>query len=176
MPSAFIIVFSSACNGSNRRFQALDLYWRSPESSDVWYKARRLKRTICPPSSSLPTEIPSACHHDVQQRLRAIDSPLVAGGLLYSNVQWFRGGLVFKAHRILYHSTAPERDQTAVFRALICTGARRKPATCGTSRRLKKRVCPPSEGWWTPGHKRARAREREVTWVPHALLMTCLAK
>jgi len=28
-------------------FQAHDLYWRSPESSDLWYKSRRLKRTIC---------------------------------------------------------------------------------------------------------------------------------
>ena len=26
-------------------------------------------------------------------------------GLLYINVQRFRGGLVFKAHRLLYHST-----------------------------------------------------------------------
>ena len=25
--------------------------------------------------------------------------------LLYINVQWFRGGLVCKAHRLLYHST-----------------------------------------------------------------------
>jgi len=25
--------------------------------------------------------------------------------LLYRNVQWFRGGLVFKAHRPVYHST-----------------------------------------------------------------------
>jgi len=25
--------------------------------------------------------------------------------VLYINVQWFRGGLVFKAHRLLYHST-----------------------------------------------------------------------
>ena len=25
--------------------------------------------------------------------------------MLYINVQWFRGGLVFKAHRLLYHLT-----------------------------------------------------------------------
>jgi len=25
--------------------------------------------------------------------------------LLYRNVQWFRDGLVFKAHRLVYHST-----------------------------------------------------------------------
>jgi len=25
--------------------------------------------------------------------------------LLYSNVQWFRGGFVFKARRLLHHST-----------------------------------------------------------------------
>jgi len=31
--------------------------------------------------------------------------PSVLTILLYRNVQWFRGGLVFKAHRLLYHST-----------------------------------------------------------------------
>jgi len=25
--------------------------------------------------------------------------------LLYRNMQWFRGGLAFKAHRLLYHGT-----------------------------------------------------------------------
>ena len=29
--------------------------------------------------------------------------------ILYINVQWFRGGLVFKAHRRLYHSTLGSR-------------------------------------------------------------------
>jgi len=29
----------------------------------------------------------------------------VIGVLFYRNVQWFRGGLVFKAHRLVYHST-----------------------------------------------------------------------
>ena len=32
------------------------------------------------------------------------------GALLYRNVQWFRGGLVFKAHRRVYHSTLGSRD------------------------------------------------------------------
>jgi len=32
--------------GSNRLFQGRDLYRRSPESGDVWYKSRRLKGTI----------------------------------------------------------------------------------------------------------------------------------
>ena len=31
-------------DGSNRPFQVLDLYWRSPESSDLWNNSRRLKR------------------------------------------------------------------------------------------------------------------------------------
>jgi len=31
------------------------------------------------------------------------------GGALYRNVQWFRGGLVFKAHRLLYHSEGDAR-------------------------------------------------------------------
>ena len=30
---------------------------------------------------------------------------LVGAQLLDRNVQWFRGGLVFKPHRLLYHST-----------------------------------------------------------------------
>ena len=33
--------------GSNRLFQALDLYWRSPEPGDSWYKSKELSRTIC---------------------------------------------------------------------------------------------------------------------------------
>jgi len=32
--------------GSNRLFQVLHLYWRSPESSDPWYKSRHLKKAI----------------------------------------------------------------------------------------------------------------------------------
>ena len=31
---------------SNRLFQILDVYWRSPESGDVWYKSRQLKKTV----------------------------------------------------------------------------------------------------------------------------------
>ena len=27
-------------------FQVLDMYWRSPESSDLWYKSRQLHKTI----------------------------------------------------------------------------------------------------------------------------------
>ena len=30
---------------SNRLFQVLDLYWRSPESGDWWYRSRRFKQT-----------------------------------------------------------------------------------------------------------------------------------
>ena len=32
---------------SNRLFEVLDVYWRSPESGGLWYKSRRLKKTIC---------------------------------------------------------------------------------------------------------------------------------
>ena len=31
-------------------FQVLDLCWRSPQSGDLWYRLRRLKKTFCPPS------------------------------------------------------------------------------------------------------------------------------
>jgi len=35
----------------------------------------------------------------------SLTATLVWGGQpLYRNVQWFRGGLVFEAHRLLYHS------------------------------------------------------------------------
>ena len=33
--------------GSNRLFQVLDLYLRSPESADVWSRSMRLKTAIC---------------------------------------------------------------------------------------------------------------------------------
>jgi len=32
--------------GSNRAFQVLDLYWRSPESGSVWHKSMKSKETI----------------------------------------------------------------------------------------------------------------------------------
>jgi len=34
---------------------------------------------------------------------------LIQHQLLHRNVKWFRGGLVFKAHRWLYHSTLGSR-------------------------------------------------------------------
>ena len=36
--------------------------------------------------------------------------------LLYRNVQWFQGGLVFKAHRLLYHSTLGKKKSTVADR------------------------------------------------------------
>jgi len=44
--------------------------------------------------------------------------------LLYINVQWFRGGLVFKAHRRLYHST------------LVLRVIKRKKKRAGSNRRV----------------------------------------
>jgi len=32
--------------GSNRLFQALDLYWLWPKSGDLWCKSRQLEKTI----------------------------------------------------------------------------------------------------------------------------------
>jgi hypothetical protein len=32
--------------GPNRRVQILDVYWRSLESGDVWYKSRQLQKVI----------------------------------------------------------------------------------------------------------------------------------
>jgi len=34
--------------GSNRLFQVLDFYWRSPESGDVWYKSSLSNRRFDP--------------------------------------------------------------------------------------------------------------------------------
>ena len=33
--------------GSNRPFQILKLKWRSPKSSDLWYKSRQFQKTAC---------------------------------------------------------------------------------------------------------------------------------
>jgi len=33
-------------SGPDRLFQVLDVHWRSPESGDVWYKSRLLKKSI----------------------------------------------------------------------------------------------------------------------------------
>ena len=33
--------------GSNCLFGVLDLYWRAPESGDLWYKSKKLKKTLC---------------------------------------------------------------------------------------------------------------------------------
>jgi len=39
------------------------------------------------------------------ERLRSVQrARVVAQVPLYRNVQWFRGGLVFEAHTLLYHS------------------------------------------------------------------------
>ena len=32
--------------GSNRLLGVLDVYWRSPESGDLWYKSRQLKKMV----------------------------------------------------------------------------------------------------------------------------------
>ena len=68
--------------------------------------------------------------------------------LLYRNVQRFRGGLVFKAHRLLYHSTLGLRvikkkrsmahptanDKSCVYRLLaLVTGTASSSTTLGTT-------------------------------------------
>ena len=37
-------------SGVKSSFCVLDLYWIAPESGDVWYTSRRLKKTICTPA------------------------------------------------------------------------------------------------------------------------------
>ena len=49
------------------------------------------------PSSPTPLTVP--CAHDL--RVAGVDGP---GGVLRAHTSQFRGGLVFKAHRLLYHS------------------------------------------------------------------------
>ena len=41
---------------------------------------------------------------------------------------------------------ALERDQIAFLRSLICTGARRDPATCGTHQAIEKTICSAYQG------------------------------
>ena len=40
------------CSTSNHLFQVFVLYWRSPESGDLWYTSRRLKRRFGPTLSA----------------------------------------------------------------------------------------------------------------------------
>ena len=35
-----------ALKGSNRPFQVLDVYWRSPESGVLWFKSRQFKKHV----------------------------------------------------------------------------------------------------------------------------------
>ena len=53
---------------------------------------------------------PEAHPRDIAENLP--ESGAVGGGSeqpLYKNVQWFRGGLIFEAHRLLYHSASGSR-------------------------------------------------------------------
>jgi len=49
------------------------------------------------------------CREHRREDRRAVAPPPAEVGLLYKNVQRFRGGLVFKAHRLVYHSTLGSR-------------------------------------------------------------------
>ena len=51
----------------------------------------------------------------------------------------WRAGNLARDHQL------SERDQFAFIGTLICTGARRNLAICGT---IRKTVCSTSEGWW----------------------------
>jgi len=53
-----LLEIPEASNRSNRLLQVVDLYWRSPESGDVWHKSRQLKKTIWWWQVPLVLEIP----------------------------------------------------------------------------------------------------------------------
>ena len=47
-------------------FSSLAFQWSSPDSSDLWYKSRQLKKTVCPPLSGLwmaGVQAPAWCQH-----------------------------------------------------------------------------------------------------------------
>ena len=44
------------------------------------------------------------------------------GQLLYRNMQRFRGGLVFEAHRLLYHSRATKKKKKTWGREVLLEG------------------------------------------------------
>jgi len=46
LDACVFLLLPSGAKGPNSFFQALDLYWCSPESSDVWHESRQLKKTI----------------------------------------------------------------------------------------------------------------------------------
>jgi len=76
------------------------------------------ERRVCAPTRGASTQVREGVHrgaavHDrvgedgglVRHRVARLDRRLDNAGRRVRNVQRFRGGLVFKAHRLLYHST-----------------------------------------------------------------------
>ena len=73
-----------------------------------------------------------------QQRLRHLPfgRALKSSTTSYQNVQWFRGGLVFKAHRLLYHSTRDLRvmKRKKKKRNMVMESMKWLSSDCGTCR------------------------------------------
>ena len=54
--------------GSNRFFKVLDVCWSLPESGDLWYKSRRLRKMICSPT---PRVVAQPCAQIPHQKASA---------------------------------------------------------------------------------------------------------
>ena len=96
------------------------MYWRLPESGGLWHKSRQIKRRFDPPlrvrvrrehrglfdglSAVKWLKTFPRWHSPLYSR-RPRPQPPPSSGVLRPNVKRFRGGLSFKAHRPLYHST-----------------------------------------------------------------------
>ena len=84
---------------------------------------------------------------------------LTRSQLLHINVQRFRGGLVFKAHRLVYHSTQSNKDEEKVgpdTRTPQPSTLNAKPYTrqAGLTRRGAERAARPPGGLSPPIHSR----------------------
>ena len=109
--------FASGLSRPSDRDQiVLDLYWRSPESCDFWYKPRQSGNTICFRRSK------TARGRRHQSRTSPILAPTRFTPPLFVN-------FALCVH-FLFSSRLRARS-IILFRCLICTGARRNPATFG---------------------------------------------
>ena len=100
----------AVCLGESGRCQSQEWQVSGSRVAGVWVRLAdlcrhfvlnmggnlRLRRIFAQP--------PHPCQPLAPHRCRGIRPMPLWEQLLYRDVQWFRGGLAFKAHRLLYHS------------------------------------------------------------------------
>jgi len=101
-PSSATCVSSTSPAGSNRLFQVPDLYWRSHESGNLWYKSRQLKKAILshsehPAGKSRPRPRPRACHPQPLRSNRPFQVPDLYWRSPKFGVLWYKSRQLKKA-------------------------------------------------------------------------------